>query len=192
MDSNEKLAHDVEVLVAMAAEAAAYLDSDVLFWPLSAISSPKMTLGGYLMRQHRLLTLKHLLDEQQQAQVDSAVVQFNSALADRVVRFENKANHEMEARIRQFEAFLNDVEKGQASGKFNYSTAVEPRVMLTDLHEALTMPPYHLSEANQRHLKLVDIHLRNLFSSGDFAWPEEWQPAYPDDEYWYLYGAPRE
>ena len=58
---DEKLAQDVPILSAMAAEMANYLDSDILFWPLSGSRMPRLTLGGYLMRQQRLLILKNSL-----------------------------------------------------------------------------------------------------------------------------------
>ena len=50
-------------MTAMAAEMDAYLKSDVLFWHMSASRMPALTLGGYLMRQHRLLILRKLLSD---------------------------------------------------------------------------------------------------------------------------------
>lgn len=191
LSGEEKLARDVEILAAMAQDAAAYLDSDVLFWPLSGISSVKMTLGGYLMRQHRLLALKSLLSLAQQDEVNTAVVQFNQALVERIVRFETKGNHEIEARLRQWEAFLRDVERGVAATTSNYATAVEARVMLTNLQEALDTPPYRIDPDGKRKIELSNMQLRRLWIPGDFIWPDDWTPAYPENNYWYLYGEPR-
>ncbi len=188
---DEKLARDVDILAAMAQEAPDYLDSDVLFWPLSGISAVKMTLGGYLMRQHRLLALQDQLDAAQAATVDTAVVQFNQALVERVVRFETKGNHEIDARLRQWSEYLRDVEQGVAATSSNYATAVDARVMLTALKEALEMPPYRLAADATRKMDLSDLQLRRLWVPGDFVWPEEWAPAYPPGVYWYLYGEPR-
>ena len=58
---NNKLTRDLSILVAMAAEMETYLNSDVLFWHMSTSHMPALTLGGYLMRQHRLLALRDLL-----------------------------------------------------------------------------------------------------------------------------------
>lgn len=191
ISGDEKLARDVDILAAMAQEAPDYLDSDVLFWPLSGISAVKLTLGGYLMRQHRLLALRNLLDAAQLATVDAAVVQFNQALVERVVRFETKGNHEIDVRLRQWSEYLRDVEQGIAATVSNYATAVEARVMLTALQEALEMPPYRLEADAPRKIDLSDLQLRRLWLPGDFVWPETWTPAYPQSIYWYLYGEPR-
>ena len=64
-----KLDHDVHVLSAMAEEMENYLDSDVLFWHMSKRGMPALTLGGYLMRQHRLLALYDQLNKEQQEEV---------------------------------------------------------------------------------------------------------------------------
>ena len=111
MSDDEKLTQDVTILTAMAAEMDKYLDSDALFWPLSSPRMPRLTLG-YLMRQHRLLVLKDLLAADKQNEVDTAVFQFNQALINRIVRFEHKAQHEIEVRLRQWGAYLNDLERG--------------------------------------------------------------------------------
>ena len=56
-DGNERLAQDVTTLGAMAGQMADYLDSEILFWPLGRGDMPMLTLGGYLLREHRLPTL---------------------------------------------------------------------------------------------------------------------------------------
>jgi hypothetical protein len=183
-----KLARDVDILEAMAAEMATYLDSDVLFWPLTS-NLPRLTLGGYLMREHRLLALRDLLSDAGQSRVEAAVTQVNQALDERIVRFETKANHELEARIRQWNEYLKDVAgEGMASG---YSSAVEARVMVEAITNRLSMPPYRLDQRINHQVGLLDSRLRSHWASGDFIWPAEWQPAYPQSTYWYLYGSVR-
>lgn len=189
VSSSEKLARDVDILEAMATEMGDYLDSDVLFWPMARSDMPMLTLGGYLMREHRLLALADQLGSEQQARVAAAVQQFNQALAERIVRFETKANSELEARLRQWEAFLKDVDRGTADKTSNYATAVETRAMIAALMDRLSMPPYQLSERTGQHLTMLDQRQRNHWVPGDFVWPEDWQPAYPKDDYSWLYGG---
>ena len=121
----DKLARDVQILAAMAAEMEAYLRSDVLFWHMSSSRMPALTLGGYLMRQHRLLLLQNLLSKMQQDKVSSAVAQYNNSLAEKIVRFEQKAHRELDARLRQWGEYLKDVDRGVAATTSNYGTAVE-------------------------------------------------------------------
>ncbi len=191
MSDDEKLAQDVPVLAAMAAEMASYLDSDVLFWPLPGPRMPRLTLGGYLMRQQRLLVLKDLLAADKQNEVDTAVFQFNQALINRIVRFEQKSQHEIEARLRQWRAYLNDLVRGTAVSKSLYATAVEPRVMIAVLIDELSLAPYKLDSGTERQVNIADTQFRHHWVPGEFVWPDSWQPAYPEVGYWFLYGLPR-
>jgi hypothetical protein len=190
-DGNERLARDVDILEAMAGQMAEYLDSDVLFWPMSRAGMPMLTLGGYLMRDHRLNALSGLLPAESQARRAAAVNHFNQVLADRLVRFESKAHHELQARLRQWEEYLKEVERGTADKSSNYATAVETRAMIAALIDRLSLPPYQMEARPEKHLALLDTRLRNHWQPGDFAWPSEWTPAYPAADYWFLYGRPR-
>lgn len=190
-DGNERLARDVSVLVAMADQMAEYLDSDISQWPPPRAGMPNLTLGGYLLREHRLTNLIDLLSAEQQTQVAAAVAQFNQALADRVVRFETKANQELEARLRQWEEHLKEMSRSSFDRANNYDTTVETRAIIQALIDRLTMPPYRLEERPVQHLAALDSRLHNVWKSGEFVWPVEWATAYPRGQYWWLYGAPR-
>jgi hypothetical protein len=190
-DGNERLAQDVTILGAMAGQMAEYLDSEILFWPLGRGDMPMLTLGGYLLREHRLLALPQLLTPEQRTQVDAAIFQFNQALANRVVRFEAKAQHELEARLRQWTETLKEMEHGTLQRSSNYATVVETRAMIHALLDRLGMPPYRPDARLGQQVALLDTRLQGRWQPGDFAWPTEWQPAYPRGEYWWLYGAPR-
>lgn len=190
-DGNERLAQDAAVLSAMAEQMGDYLDSDTLFWPSPRGGMPALTLGGYLLREHRLTTLSGLLPAEQQRQVAEAMTRFNQALADRVVRFETKAHHELEARLRQWEEALKDMDRGTFDRSSNYATAVETRAIIQALFDRLSMPPYRTEERPLEHLSALDTRLRGRFVPGDFVWPEAWERAYPRNVYWWLYGSPR-
>ncbi|HEX6387568.1 MAG TPA: hypothetical protein VF177_23110 [Anaerolineae bacterium] len=187
----EKLSQDLAILEAMAAEMEDYLKSEVLFWRMMKGNMPMLTLGGYLMREHRLLELRHLLDEEEQARLDAAVKQFNQALVERVVRFEQKAHQELEARIRQWGEYLRDLHGDAKAAAVNYETAVENRAMITAVIDKLQMAPYRLEPRVLEQVDLLDRNLRRRWQPGDFIWPEEWLPAYPQTEYWWLYGRPK-
>ena len=189
-DHTHKLEQDLAIAAAMAAQMDDYLKSDILFWNMGQSGMPMLTLGGYLMRQYRLLLLSNLLSEAQQGELETAVIQFNTALAEKIVRLEVKADSELEARIRQFEAFLRDLRKGQETG-MNYRTAVEPRAMVAALVDKLRMAPYQLDRQIPGRVETLDRSLRQRWVSGEFIWPQDWQPAYPQDEFWCLYGKPK-
>lgn len=189
VDEVGKLAQDVTILAEMAGEMDAYLRSDVLFWQMMKGGLPKLTLGGYLMRQHRLLALPDLLSVEEQAVVDTAVTQFNQTLVEKIVRLEQKAHQELEARIRQWGEYLKDFRWERGAAAAGYTSAVETRVMMTAVTGKLQIPPYQIESRISEQIALLDGNLRSRWRSGPFLWPEAWQPAYPKGEYWYLYGA---
>jgi len=190
-EANERLGQDVAVLSAMAEQMPQYLDSDILFWPAPRGGMPALTLGGYLLREHRLQALAGLLTAEQQVEVSGALTRFNQALADRVVRFEKKAHHELEARLRQWEEYLKDMDRGTFDRSSNYATTVETRAIIQALLNRLGMPPYRTEDRPEQHLATLDTRLRGRWQPGDFVWPAAWEPAYPRAEYWWLYGSPR-
>lgn len=190
--NTEKLKRDLSILKAMAEEMATYLDSDVLFWHMSAAGMPALTLGGYLMREHRLLALQDQLSSAETAELNTAVTVFNNALSERIVRFEEKAHRELEARLRQWNEYLKDVERGIATSKSNYATVAEVRAMVEGLRDKLELAPFELDVRIPQQIALLDNQLRRLWQPGNFVWPEEWAEAYPQAEYWWLYGKPRD
>jgi hypothetical protein len=187
----EKLRQDLEILEAMAAEMDSYLKSDVLFWPMANGNMPRLTLGGYLMRQHRLQALENLLDNDEKVRLKAAVEQFNQALVEKIVRLEQRATQELEARLRQWGEYLTDLARENGSGSAYYATAVEPRAMIAALVNKLKLPPYRLDPRIHQQIATYDNNLRRRWQSGPFVWPQEWQPAYPEGNYWYLYGQPK-
>lgn len=183
--ADEKLKNDLMVFERFATETQNYLNSDTLFWPMGNL--PKLTLGGLLLRQHRLLLLRDQLDAAQQDRLDNAVGQFQLAISDAIVRFETKAHQELAARFRQWSQYLTDVVTGDA-GVFNYAVAVEPRVMLALLLNQLQMKPYELNSDIPARLDALDLSLRARWKRGGFVWPHAWRAAYPQKEFWYLHG----
>lgn len=189
----EKLLDDLDVLAAMARHMDAYLQNETLFWRMAGEGSqtPMLTIGGYLVRQHRLQTLQTtLLTEAERMRLETAVSHYRSALDEKVVRFEEKANQELAARIRQWAAYLEEAEWEQYPEHNHYPSAVETRAMIAALIDQLEEKPYRLEEPLPRRVRQLDNFLGLNWESGAFVWPESWQPAYPKKRYWWLYGRP--
>jgi hypothetical protein len=188
-DGVEKLQQDQLVFAAMVAEMAAYLRSDVLFWPLG--DRPVLTLGGCLLRRERLLALRDLLPKAEQTAVTQTESQLHAIFAERIVRTEQKAVVEINARLRQWREFLQDVGQPDRPVGVNFATAVEPRLMLAALFNLLGQRPYELDPALLKRAEGLDKQLRRRWEPGDFIFPAAWQPAYPQTAYWWLYGRPQ-
>ena len=194
-ETADKLHLDAAILAAMAAQTAAYLDNDrILFWPLAAPTMPRLTLGGFLLRRHRLVALFDLLPPTEQATVQAAMAVFNQALEGRTVRFEKKAQRELASRIRQWAAgmgdYLAEARRGRGSQAF-LATTMEVRAMIAALMEELSSYPYHLDRTLVSRVAELDRQLRGRWVRGPFIWPESWAPAYPADQFWWLYGQGR-
>lgn len=187
MTDKQKLVRDLEILEAMASGMDKYLLSKTMFQTLQ-MGMPQLTLGGYLMRQHRLLTLAgELLNGAERGRLDEAVAQYKQALIGKQARFEEKGGREIRSRLRQWDDFLRQMEGDPAEAAAFYHARVEVRAMLAALIEALPAP----AASSLKALDRLDEKLNQLWQPGQFVWPEEWQPAYPKDSFWWLYGSPR-
>ena len=185
-----KLQTDLQVLERMAEGLAEYVQGEALFGPTGG-RTPKLTLGGYLMRHYRLTHLHHLLGVEEQVRLEKAISQGEAVLASHIVRSEARATAECHARLRQWEAVIQDADPHKRERLAGYATAVEPRAMLTQLIHFLQQPPYQLERTIPERLTQLDRRLRVIWEDGDFVWPAAWQPAYPTAEYWWLYGQPK-
>ena len=191
-EAKEKLQRDLSIMEEMAAEMDEYLKSETLFWPLiKGGDLPRLTLGGYLMRQSRLKLLRDLLEPNGLERLDAAIEKFNHALVEKIVRFETKAHEELQARLRQWGEYLKDLSRESGSYGDYYVAAVEARVMIAVLLDKLAMPPYQLDGRVLDQLSAYDRVLRNYWQPGEFVWQDGWQQAYPKNKYWWLYGSPR-
>jgi len=172
-EPNEKLRRDLQILEAMAAEMDEYLRSQTLFWPMMKSNLPRLTIGGYLLRQHRLESLQDLLDDTDQERLNGAKDNFNTALVEKIVRFEGRAHDELRARLRQWGEYLKELhDKSLGMGDY-YKSHVQTRAMIAALVQKLRERPYELDERVQEQLEIYDKVLRNYWTPGEFTWPVE-------------------
>lgn len=184
----EKLQQDLKILTAMADDMNAYLINDALFRQI-AQGMPKLTLGGYLMREHRLLALRDdLLDPEAQTQLDTAITQANQTFQERRTYIDQKLHKEVDARLRQWSQYLTDLADGQGASR--YATAVEPRAMISALEEKSGAFSITVDVAAVEKIDALDQRLKQRWQSGTFVWPSAWEPAYPPEDYWWLHGNP--
>jgi hypothetical protein len=187
---NEKLDKDLKIMEVMVANMGDYLDSSILFWPTLYADLPKVTLGGYLVREQRLQALKNLLDEAENKQLAQTVKQFANIAAEKGFQLKEKAQRELEARVRQWQEYLRDLEEEDRPSLSYYQTSAETRAMITALREKLQSLGVSLPADLVQQVEASDNTLRHRWQAGSFVWPNEWQPAYPQDAYWWLYGQP--
>jgi hypothetical protein len=123
--------------------------------------------------------------------LETAIGTFNETLVEKIVRFEERAHEELHARLRQWGEYLKELNDESLGMSDYFSSHVQTRAMITGLIHKLEGRPYELDKRVIEQLEVYDNVLRNFWEPGDFTWPNEWQPAYPKPEYWWLYGQPR-
>lgn len=185
MNGIDKLQKDVVILARFKEDLADYLASETLFYPTGP-NYPELTLGGWLMRQHRLEALRDQLGQDERNQLEQILIEGNAILRNNIVRAEAKMHDELQVRLRQWKTYLQDVQEGE-SGAW-YATAVEPRAMLTALINQLSNSPYQMNSDVPDRLEKVDMLAKFRWLSGDFVWSDGWDKAYPKADFWYLYG----
>ncbi len=181
------LEDDVRAVGTMAASLVPYIYQDTVFGGMPG-PLPSLTVGGLLMRLHRLNALKTLLSSEQQTIVETAQKKFDDVRAEWTVAYEGKLKRELPARLRSLNQFLIDCGDKRFCAEI-YPAEIEKRAIVASLQsESQTYNALESSTAAQ--IGAIDSRLRTLTQDSDFVWDARLQPAYPRDLYWYLYRAP--
>jgi hypothetical protein len=174
----------------MALEMPAYLKSDVVHWTMERADLPRLTIGGYLMRQHRLQALLPQLEPTERALFRLACNWMEKLFTNQTVRFEERAHQELRARLGEWMGHLRHWSASGILRASDYTRECDTRVVITALVDQLRAPPFQLDGRFPPQLAAVDRHLHHCWLDGPFVWAKLWQPAYPADIYWWLYGRP--
>ena len=185
------LLYDLLILEEMAANMDAYLVSDARQWNIPRSNMPKLTIGGYLMRQQRLLALEDRLRVEDPDRLRAAIKVFDDALVEKVVRFETRAHQELHTCIGAWVNCLRDLGSRSSTEVNYYAGIVDTRVVITSLIDQLQKEPYILESGVLEEIHDLDKNLRLRLTDHDFIWDMIWKPAYPQEKYWWLYGCPR-
>jgi len=171
------------------AQIEGYLLSDELFWPLNIsasteLSYPSLTLGGLLLHQKFARSLAQTAPQfvslqKLESQLEALRLQWR-------VAWERKATREFRARLRQWENVLREIRSDPAEHTAYYRYEVRWRVIL----ELLRGETRAIDLADLENLRGLDLLLRVLSAPGDFIWEPELAPAFPEGDYWYLWGLP--
>lgn len=190
---DEVLEHDLVVLREMIRHVGDYLISDTERWDMGKPGMPLMTIGGCLMRMHRLSALRDRLDGTDQAALAQVKHNFDAALHERVVRFEQRAYGELSARLREWTNYLRNLSHSTriSADRDLYVNKADTRVIIGELVAKLSEQPYRLDGRVPRDVAAVDRRLRQMWQPGPFIWAPVWKAAYPKDAYWWLYGSPK-
>lgn len=151
-----------------------YLLSHEVFWNLG--KDPQLTLGNLLLAVASLQAAGALRPADAGA-LAAAQREWGSA-------WEKKAEREFAARLRLWSAYLEDLGEKPSQHASYYAGQVRHRVLLQLL--AAELP------ALSGQLAALDSRLRALTSASGFVWEPGLEPAFPKDDYWFLWVKPNE
>ena len=189
---HEVLRHDLAVLEDMVLHMGGYLMTEATRWDVGKSGAPPITIGGYRMRRRRLGLLADGLSEDQRRRLAAANADYDAIVARQMVRYEARALAEAGARMREWTDYLRDLaaSKRLAGDHAHYVYKADIRVVLAELLDLLGQPPYQRPEQVVSDVAALDRRLQARWQAGEFIWAAVWQPAYPAEGYWWLYGHP--
>ncbi|MBU2610137.1 MAG: hypothetical protein KJ606_04220 [Chloroflexi bacterium] len=174
---------DLAFLRAGIQELTDYLLSGELYWPLTpgAAGLPRLTIGGLLLAQARLRAgrLSPMAQVEMAAlegKIDAVRTKWRSA-------WERKAGREVHARLELWRNYLSDYRDSPENHAHAYPHEVQWRVMLRLLSDEFVFPPKELDA-----LSALDAIVKAHWLPGGFVWEAEMITAFPQQEYWFLYG----
>ncbi len=181
-----KLKKDLAILEAMSSEIRDYIMSDALFWRMEKGNMPRLTFGGYFLRQHKLVALRQELSGEEQERLRLAIDHFDRETMPWTVRVEEKLHEEARARVRQWSEYLRDLRESSLAAA-SFHTAVEARIMLSHLVDYLYSPNFIIEPGIESEINILDKRLSTIGEEGDFVLAKELERAYPKSRFWYLY-----
>jgi hypothetical protein len=182
------LDRDVRAVDIMSERLKPYIYEDELYGVMPG-DLPRLTIGGLLMRLHRLAAVKDMLTPAQQNQLQQAQERFEQMRTEWRVAYENKIKQELQSRTTSLEQFLNECSDNLRSCADNYPSAMEKRVIIEGLlQEAQNLGSFS-SDLNTRITALDNKIHRYAQDTGVFIWDTRLTKAYPHDRYWFLYST---
>ena len=192
-DESAALRYDLAAVEAMASELEPYLMSDTLYWQLSPAKAivpvaPMLTLGGLLLRLHRLQGQEEALTPEQSARLASADQTFRSTLKSWKAHAAARMLRELDARLKSWSWFVEDCRAQKRACITHYPTEAELRTLIALLLDKAA--EYEDVSQHRERLAQLDAQFCHWFRPGDFIWRPELAPVYPPERFWWLYGRP--
>jgi hypothetical protein len=157
-------------------------------WPLSGSArrggprnTGRLTIGNLLLARARLTALPP--DDPRQEAIKAENERIQQVRERWRANWARKAEKEFQDRLNLWNTYLNELLEDPIRHASGYSDAVRWRVILhLLLDEADRINPSAAAALNG-----LDRRLRMAGEDGPFVWEPEFEPAFPRDQYWYLY-----
>lgn len=186
--SRYDLAQDLRILQAMSSELKDYLLKDILYWRLEGPASfPLMTLGGYLLRLHRVEALAGRLDLAGQAALRDARREYDTQTRAWSLRAAAKYQQELDARLKLLAEYLGELETGvAAAGHWPHEAEIRTMIalLLDAARAACDVAPY------AARVRALDVSLERRLEPSGFVGDPALEAAYPRETFWWMWSRP--
>ena len=184
---------DLEEAKALADHLIPYVYEDQLYGSIAGMfgssSMPTLTIGALLQRLHRLHALEDHLTADQKAELSAIDAQNESARKEWTIHYNEKLTQEGISRLKMIERYFSDCDEDPRTCANNYIPEANRRTIVEVIANTLkSNNTPHSDLTNAMHK--VDTRLHRYAQPSEFFWAAELQPAYPKDEYWWLYAKP--
>ncbi len=185
--------HDLAVIETMVSELEVYLKSDTLYWqmtPAIPISppAPMLTLGGFLIRVHRLDGQQGKLEQVELGRLSVVRKSFQALTQEWSAHTEKHIRRELQSRLNSWQWFVDDCRAEKRSCITYYATEAELRTLIEHIVE-FGLCFGNLDDLRAR-LRRLDAQFMRWFKPGSFVWRSDLEQVYPQEHFWWLYGLP--
>ncbi|MFP4322282.1 MAG: hypothetical protein ACLFTK_07505 [Anaerolineales bacterium] len=183
-------AQDLRTLRLMVNHFEPYIYEQPIYGGLGA-NQPRLTIGGILLRVHRLDELQRDLPTEQRGTFQMAKMAFAAKRNTWKLHYRDKLFREMRARLAQMETYLEDAADDLEAAEADYPPEAVRRTMLQHLMDEAHTQDVNTNGLNHR-LEYIDRALDHLLHDepDDFLWSDDLRRAYPAEDYWWLYRTP--
>jgi hypothetical protein len=157
-------------------------------WPIAGTDrrggprdTGRLTIGYLMLARQRLKALPQ--DDPRQDALREANERIDQVRTRWRANWGRKAEKEFNKRLNLWNNYVNDLLDDTGRQLSGYPEASRWRVMLKFLKdEAARIDPAGIAAVNG-----LDRRLRTVGRDGPFVWEPEIEPAFPQEDYWYLY-----
>jgi hypothetical protein len=170
------LTSQLDYVLAAAGDLKRFLLSDSIHWNLGTQQS--LSLGGLLLAFHDLRALD--MTEETAPRLSEARAEIDKMKTRWKTAWQAKAQQELRSRLHLWKAYIQDLSDGSNSGG-SYPADARNRAIADMLLEA--------TGGETGEWQALDEWLKGHFRPGQFIWHEALIALYPQERFWYLYGA---
>jgi hypothetical protein len=201
MSAKYQIERDLKEAESMADALEEYVRGSQLYGNASGgifANMPSLTIGALATRLRRLDTLRTHLNAKQHETLSHAMRKHESVQREWRVHYEEKLKHEVHSRLDAMRTFFRECAESTRLCASVYAPEVLRRTVVQEVLRLMDELNVQADSADDdqdgptlaEKLRGTDAQLRGLVKPHPFLWDDILQPAYPKDEFWWLYNKP--